>query len=275
MSDVLIKPIIFIGVPRSGTTIIAESILANDDLAWPSNYSNKFPKIVNLNLLRKFFHNKYFYLKGNKSQLHKTKFFNKYTFKADESYPMWDLLIGSSFSKSTIEREATSEEKKIVRNYFTQLVKKQGKERLAFKITGPSRVVFLQSIFPDACFIRVKREINSTIKSLMNVDFWKEDHSNEIWWEGLGDTSDKFEEFKQSKLELTTYQVYKLNQLAESELKKSNANFIEVDYESFINTPTIEIQRICKFCDLTYSEEIKKFIADNPLVDRNKESNKD
>lgn len=269
MSDVLIKPIIFIGVPRSGTTIIAESILANNDLAWPSNYSNKFPKIVSLNLLRIFFHNKYFHLKGNKSQLHKTKFFNKYTFKADESYPMWDYLVGSSFSKSTIEREATPLEKEIIRNYFTQLVKKQGKKRLAFKITGPSRVIFLQSIFPDAYFIRVKREIKPTVQSLMNVDFWKEDHNNEIWWEGLGDERDKFEEFKKSKLQLTTYQVNKLNQLAESELKKSNVNYIEVDYETFINTSMIEIQRICEFCNLTFSAEIKKFIIDNPLVNRN------
>ena len=270
MNDVLIKPIIFIGVPRSGTTIIAESILAHNDLAWPSNYSDKFPKIVSLNLLRKFFHNKYFSLKGKKSQLHKTSFFNKYIFKADESYPMWNYLVGSSFSKSTIEREATAVEKKIIRNYFTQLVKKQGKERLAFKITGPSRVIFLQSIFPDACFIRVKREINPTVNSLMNVGFWKKDNSNEIWWEGLGDEKDNFEEFKHSKLELTTYQVYKLNQLAENELKKSNANFIEVDYESFISKPTIEIQRICEFCDLSYSKEIKQFIIDNPLVNRNK-----
>ena len=273
MNNVLTKPIIFIGIPRSGTTIISESILASNELAWPSNYSDRFPKVVSLNLLRRLFHNKYYYLKGNKSQLYKTKFFNKYTFKADESYPMWDYLIGSSFSKSTIEREATELEKKTIRNYFTHLVQKQGKERLAFKITGPSRIIFLQSIFPDAYFIRVKRDVRPTIESLMNVNFWKENKKNEIWWEGLGDKRDNFEEFKKSKLKLTTYQVNKLNQLAENELKKSNVNFIEVNYETFTKKTIDEIQRICDFCNLDFSPEMKRFIINNPLVNRNNTTN--
>ncbi|WP_435236270.1 sulfotransferase [Psychromonas sp. PT13] len=273
MKDVLVRPIIFIGVPRSGTTIIAETILSNNTLAWPSNYSDRFPKLVSLNVLRRFFQNKYIDIHGNKSQLHKVGILNKYAFKADESYPMWDYLIGEEFSKGVINREATEIEKKSIRRYFSSLVRKQGKERLAFKITGPSRIKFLQSIFPDACFIRVKRKSIPTISSLMNVDFWKNGGANNIWWNGLVDSKNekKINGIKNSQLQLTAYQVYKLNELTLKEIKVTKANIIELNYENFLTNPDSEIQRICVFCGLGFSIEIKKYLTCNPLINRNKE----
>ena len=273
MKDVLARPIIFFGVPRSGTTIIAETILSNNTLAWPSNYSDRFPKLVGLNLLRRFFQNKYFHIHGNKSQLHKVGILNKYAFKADESYPMWDYLVGEEFSKGMIDREATEAEKISIRHYFSSLVVKQGKERLAFKITGPSRIKFLQSVFPDACFIRVKRKSIPTISSLMNVGFWKKGGAKAIWWNGLirqGDES-KIKSFTETDLQLTAYQVHRLNILTERELQTINVNLLELEYEHFLNNSNSEIQKICSFCDLEFSKEIMDFLVENPLVNRNKE----
>jgi hypothetical protein len=274
MKNLLSRPIIFFGVPRSGTTIIAETILSNNTLAWPSNYSDRFPKILSFNLLRRLFQNKYIHIKGNKNQLYKSSVLNKYAFKADESYSMWDHLVGHAFSRGIIDREATETEKNIIRKYFTSLVKKQGKQRLAFKITGPSRIKFLQSIFPDACFIRVKRKSIPTINSLMNVGFWKDGGAKAVWWEGLASKEDdeKIKNFIAPELQLTAYQVYKLNALTDLELNSINANILELNYEKFLSHSNSEIQKVCDFCGLRFSKEMMEYLVDNPLVNRNKQN---
>ena len=273
MKNVLSRPIVFFGVPRSGTTIIAETILSHNTLAWPSNYSDRFPKLVGLNFLRRLFQNKYIYIHGNKSQLHKVGILNKYTFKADESYPMWDYLVGEEFSKGVIDREATEAEKQSIRHYFSSLVIKQGKERLAFKITGPSRIKFLQSVFPDACFIRVKRKSIPTISSLMNVDFWKKGGAETIWWEGLvtGVGGKRILDKLDTELKRTAYQVYKLNKLTDNELLTTKARIMHLYYEDFLKTPEREIQEVCDFCGLSFSDEIKEYLVVNPLINRNKD----
>ena len=43
------KPIFFIGVPRSGTTIIYEQFSKHSDLAWLSNFSAKYPRMTWIN----------------------------------------------------------------------------------------------------------------------------------------------------------------------------------------------------------------------------------
>ena len=51
------KPIIFIGTGRSGTTIISEIIDRHPDLAFPSNYQNRYPANPRVNLIRLLFDN--------------------------------------------------------------------------------------------------------------------------------------------------------------------------------------------------------------------------
>jgi hypothetical protein len=47
------KPIIFIGAPRSGTTIISEIIMRHPDIGFISNYDEKIPNYPILSLLRR------------------------------------------------------------------------------------------------------------------------------------------------------------------------------------------------------------------------------
>ena len=61
------------------------------------------------------------------------------------------------FSREFLIENLISEERKIfIRNYFYDLMRYQGKSRLAFKITGPSRIGYLKQIFPDAYFVYLK-----------------------------------------------------------------------------------------------------------------------
>src|SRR5699024_6438282 len=100
----------FIGVPRAGTTIISEIIFQHNDLAWISNYQNRFPTSVNINRLRGLLDNKLWYLRGQKQQLNSVPFYNKLAFKPAEAYSFWDSITDEriSFSKSFLTNQKAS-----------------------------------------------------------------------------------------------------------------------------------------------------------------------
>src|SRR5205085_7424372 len=112
---------------------------------------------------------------------------NKFLFKPAEAYRFWEYFTGPriDFSRGfLINDRATQVERKKIRSVFDKLVKYQYKSRLAYKITGPSRIGYLQSIFPDAIFVNIVREPVPTIKSWLNVDFWQDKGKNQLWWKG-------------------------------------------------------------------------------------------
>ncbi len=139
------EPIIIIGTGRSGTTILSEIVFSHNSLAWPSNYQSMFPSISNVNYLRRFFDNSYWKLLGKKKQYLKVSIFNKILFKPAEAYNMWNYIIGGEvgFTKDfLIHKKIDNERLKIIHKYVSKLIKLQGKERFACKITGPSRIEF-------------------------------------------------------------------------------------------------------------------------------------
>src|ERR1043166_167562 len=88
------KPIIFIGSPRSGSTIISEIILRHPSLAWPSNYQERYPSSPEVNLIRILFENKLWCLQGQKHQLNKVSLINSFLFKPSEAYVFFDYVTG-------------------------------------------------------------------------------------------------------------------------------------------------------------------------------------
>jgi len=181
------SPVIFIGSGRSGTTIISEIIFRHESLAWPSNYQEKYPTVPEINLLRNVFENKLWHFQGQKRQLNKVSSINKLLFKPAEAYDFWEHITGPriDFSRGfLINDRATTEEAKKIRTIFNKLVSYQLKQRLSFKITGPSRIGYLKSIFPDAVFINIVREPLPTINSWLNVEFWQNKGKHQLWWRG-------------------------------------------------------------------------------------------
>ncbi len=268
------KPIIFIGCGRTGTTIISEIVMRHKNLAFPSNYQSLFPKQPYVNLIRLIFDNPLWRIVGQKKQLNKVFFLNKFFFNPDEAYPMWDHITGkdTDFSRSFLHNKvATKKDIKCIRNYFNQLVKLQGKKRLALKITGPSRIKYIQSIFPDAQFIYLQRDKIATIHSFLKVDFWKSRGMKQLWWKGAYTEEEEIwaEQNKHTPLAITALQVKKLVDISKQEL--SNAPHISINYEAFVENPALEILKILEFTKLNdYYFECINYLNKVNIINRNK-----
>ena len=269
------KPIIFIGTGRSGTTVISEIIMRHRDLAFPSIYQELFFKIPEINLIRNFFDNKLWRIHGQKKQLNKVSILNRYMFRQSEAYKMWEYLTGDDidFSRNfLLNKKATNEKINFIHAYFQKMIKYQNRRRLTFKITGPSRMGYLLSIFPDAYFIILKRKPIPTISSFLKVNFWKRRALNKLWWAGVYSDEEKnwVNDNKENPVLLTTFQIKKIYEVTKLECKKCNPNYIEVNYEDFVIKPQEEIIRILNFVNLKVDIACLNYLKENKIYNRNK-----
>ncbi len=275
MIENISKPVIFIGSGRSGTTIISEIVFRHEELAWPSNYQERFPSLPSINLLRNLFENKLWYLQGQKRQLNKVSALNKFLFKPAEAYNFWEYLTGPSvdFSKGfLINDRATESDVKRIQSAFNKLVNYQRKKRLAFKITGPSRMSYLTSIFPDAVFINIVRDPLPTINSWLNVDFWQDKGKHQLWWTGAySKKEEQWAAANTGKPELLAgLQYKKLQDVTATEIKAHIDRCLTVRYEDFVKSPTVTIKAILDFAGLKQSKLVEDYLTGIKIYDQNK-----
>ncbi len=271
----LASPIIFIGPGRSGSTIISEIILAHESLAWPSNHLEYLPRCAPVNLLRPLFDNRYWRVIGEKGQLNRTRFLNSLLPLPAEAFPFWQRLTRPQidFSRGFLLGEvAEAEEKRRIRRTIGRLVRWQGKQRFAMKLTGPGRIGYLQSIFPDARFVNLVREPVATVRSFLAVPFWKELGMHQLWWTGAYSEAElqQFETIRQNPAEATAFQLAKVLKTTREEAERCGANMLTVPYERFLEDPQQSVEEICAFLDLSFSTSLQQKLAQTAVHDRNR-----
>ena len=85
-----------------------------------------------------------------------------------EAYPVWERYCGERFVYDfMLGVKATPEERERVRRLVGKLLRYQGKLRFATKITGPARIGYLASIFPDAQFVWLVRDGRDFVTSAL------------------------------------------------------------------------------------------------------------
>lgn len=272
---VLRQPIIFFGMGRTGTSVISEIVMRHRKVAFLSQYLDRTPSFVAINLLRRLFDNRLWRIHGQKKQLNKVGLLNRYTFKYSEAYRMWNYLSGpeEEFSRSFLLDAVLSPEKiESIRSYFERVVKYQGKERLVFKITGPARLEYLKQIFPDAKFIRIQRNHIATISSFIKVGFWKSRGYNKLWWNGAYTQEEEAwaQDNSEDPVALSAFQLSRIEEVTNKSLNELDLELLDIDYSNFVNNPEAIISEILKFSDLDEDTACFDYLKYNKIVDRNK-----
>ncbi len=268
------NPIIFIGPGRSGSTIISEFVMVHEQLAWPSNYLEMYPYADWSNYLRTVFDNSFWRITAEKGQINKTRLLNSYLPYPAEAYPFWERLSRDDidFSRGFLLGDvATTDEKKKIRAVFADLVKAQGRERLALKTTGPGRIGYLQSIFPDAIFINVIREPAATVRSLLNVPFWKDLGMHQLWWTGAYSEAEKryYQTIRHDAKLSTAFQLEKILCTTRQEAEQCNAGVTTIHYEDFVANPALTVEQILCITGLPPSKWIDQKLEATPVHNRN------
>ena len=267
------KPIIIFGSGRSGTTLISEIVFQHEDLAWHSNYQELFPKFAGINYMRRVFDNKLWRIIGMNTQNNRS-FSNYMLFRPIERYDFWEAVTGEriDFSRSFLLNEkATPEESERIRTFFAKIIKYQNRKRLAIKITGPARMEYLMSIFPDAQFVNITRDPVAVIRSWMEI-YWNEQITNQLWWTGAysEDELKKAQELSSNKFLFAAFQYKKLMETTQQEVEKMHPDIYNTSYEEFVKDPKIFVDKLLQFLHLSPSPLIDKFMKKLTIADRNK-----
>jgi hypothetical protein len=268
-------PIFFIGFPRSGTTIISEIIFTHNELAWVSNYNVKFKNLAFISIFRRLFDNRFWRFIGQKKQNSKVSLLNKVLFTPAEGYPFWREVLPDhiDFSKDFL-MDFSLNNKEIIETseVIDSLVKLQGKSRFSAKFTGPSRIKFLKTIFPDAIFVNITRSYIDTISSLMNIGFWEKKGMNQLWWSGVYTEQEKnwvVENSSRSEL-IAALQYRKIRETTDEECALlSEKELLTISYESFVDNPEVVIKNILNFCNLHDDDEVFKCLTQRNIENRN------
>jgi len=266
------KPIIIFGTGRSGTTVISDILFHHEDLAWHSNYQELFPKFAGINYLRRVFDNGLWHIVGMNTQNNKS-LINQLYFRPIERYDFWEAVTGPriDFSRNFLLNErATEEEQFHIRTFFAKMVKYQHRKRLAFKITGPSRMEYLQSIFPDAMFVQITRDPVATVRSWLEVQ-WSNQITDQLWWEGAYNNEElaKAKEIANDPPLFAAFQYKKLMEATAYEIKKLNANVYTAHYEDFVREPKQVIAKLMEHVALKPSKFVDIFMEKISVQNRN------
>ena len=266
------KPIIIFGSGRSGTTVISEIIFQHEDLAWHSNYQELFPGFLPINYMRRLVDNKLWRIVGMNTQNNKS-FTNYMLFRPIERYDFWEAITGKriDFSRGFLLNEkATDEERHYMRNAFARMVKYQKRKRLAVKITGPARMEYLMSIFPDAQFVNIQRDPIATIRSWLEI-YWNEQVTGQLWWQGAYSPEElqRANELSSNKFLFVAFQYKKLIETTQQEIDKMHPDIYNASYEDFVKDPKALINDMMQFLHLQPSALIDKFMNKLSIANRN------
>jgi len=261
-------PIFLIGMGRSGTTVLAEAISIHKDLGWISKYVEVFPALPQLSFINKLVDIPFLgvYLRGKKRQSKGLiNFIRRFLPYCIENYNIWENFCGKKFSYDYLAHQKASEaEREAIIKYVQTILKFQRKKRFFAKFTGPPRICFLQSIFPDAYFIHVIRDPRAVVNSLLKVKFWREGGGlDRPWWQGL--PKEYIEEWKKrnkSPVALAALQWKRVVSLTWEEKKYAKpGHFIEIRYEDFVEKPHEYLTEIFHKVGLEDSPEAHKYIS--------------
>lgn len=261
------NPIFFIGTGRNGSTLISDLVGNHPDLGWVSNYQNRFPEMLGVSLANNFFRNSIINSMGvSDNTNNKINPILRLIPRQSESYNFWNYYSQIDFAKSFMaDQKATTEQQQNIRTAVSKVLTYSNKNRFFAKLTGPGRVTFLHSVFPNAQFVLVERNPYHVLESFMKVDYWiNGDGLEKPWWKGILSEKDQayFNENPSGEV-LTALQIVNMVQQTKKELAPipENQKYV-IQFENFIQNPENELGSLFSFLSLekirNINSQIKK-----------------
>lgn len=260
------RPIFFIGMPRGGTTIMFAGFAANRALGWFSQYMERFPSVPGIAALNRMTT----ILPGTRKAVARRGEARPLRSRSQiapvEAYGIWSRCCGEEFIDGyLLGVTATPPQRRCMRRRVRRTLLLQGKPRFAAKLTGPGRIGYLTSIFPEACFVNVVRDPRAVVESLMRVPFWRETsrYREPAWHGGLAE--DDLQALKTSAnpeaLAAVQWRAV-LRTTREEAARIARGRYTEAKYEDFIADPHRTLSALFDFAGLSDDPTAHGFLDD-------------
>ena len=217
--------IILNGPGRSGTTLVYQMLAYHEDLAWISNWVNRYPSNPYLSWFNRFYN-------------HEKRMFPK----PAEAYQYWKHFYG--VSNNTIKKESIKKQQKAVQNNLSIQIQKAGAhKRFLTKITGHGRADLLDSLFEDYQQVWIDRDPRVVVSSYIKQHWFYRDKQSEF---------KKLTELEKIKF----YSEYYLS----LRLKEVTERSIVVKYEDLVTNKHKFFTDLLELINLEYTTKFNKII---------------
>ncbi|MFO0687939.1 MAG: sulfotransferase [Myxococcota bacterium] len=245
--DSIDRPIFVIGTGRSGTTLFFHLLAMHPDLAWFSNFGNRWYRHAWPALLSR--------VRDVPGIDRFVELDRRFMPHPAEAYAILDELTNGAFTSDRRlgAEDVTPEVRDRFRRRVAAVMRYQGRTRFAHKHTGFARTRYLRTIFPDARFIDVYRDGRAVAASLARVDWWRRLES----WRWGPMRSDYAEEYLRSgrnPLVLAAINWKTLMDEIEDECRDLPAErLLRVRYDDLIADPHEVLSKVVRFAELRES----------------------
>lgn len=247
------KPIIIVGVGRSGSTALHEAFVKHPRVAWLSRLCSSYPSRPQINnlLMRSL-------------DLPLLGRYVQYEVEPSECYQFWEHHAHgfSQPCRDLLASDVTVTTKRKVRRALGA-IPTATRDRLLIKITGWPRLGFLSETMPDAKFIHIVRDGRAVVNSMLNVDWWDGWEGPSHWRYGdlTREQQAEWEHYDRSFVALAGIQ-WKILMDAMERAKRSvdPASFYEVTYETLCADPVGIFREIVDFCELPWTAGFEETI---------------
>lgn len=226
--------IIIHGPGRSGTTLLNNILSLHSDMFWISSYLAKHPSYPILSILNNF-HNSFLF----------EKFTRKYKKipRPTEAYSFWIKHLPNFNKKTeTINRDDISK----ALNAIEKIKKYTKGSRFIFKITGSTRIEYIDALFDNPTIIWIDRKPQSVVMSYFKQK-WKYKRKVNI-----------FNSKPKKELIREYSEFYKEIFIEKDKLKYFD--FHQVFYEDLVNDKISFFSNICQIINVNFNEEFKKTV---------------
>lgn len=250
--------------------MVFEIFARHKSLAWLSNYSTHFPGSPWITAL----HRLSFAKVGEKRQGQNVSALNAWLPKPAENYNVWERVFGQDFLYDALAgRAADPDAAARMRRYVDHILAAQGRPRFCAKLTGPPRIHFLHSVFPDAVFIDVIRDPRAVVASLLNKKFWLSRGGDAgPFWSNIVSAVAREKagvSLSGSRVAWTALQWGAVLELTERERQALNGRFMRLRYEDFVTRTQEAVDEVTRFLRLDASDEVMRYAKSRNLSDMN------
>lgn len=177
-------PVFVIGAGRSGTTFFFDLLSRHPDLAFFTNYDDILCRTPLFGMARGLVENRHWKKIGRRRNWSTVNDYSSLWPRKTEAYRFWRQYAGENFVRGYVWRERPSAQvQEAIRGKISKLQAKQKRPVFTAKLTGPGRIAYLRSIFPDARFIHLVRDVRAQVHSTLKVGFWKAgEGDSKLWW---------------------------------------------------------------------------------------------
>ena len=252
------KPVIIIGTGRCGSTYLHQLLSAHPKFMWLSGYCDRYPNRPDIN-------RRLVTAMGN--PLFRRVFSRK--IRPDECYRFWDWhAYGfSQPCRDLLRTDVTPIVKKQIREVMEEMPT-PARDRLLVKITGWSRLGYLNEIFGDAKFVHLIRDGRAVAGSLLHVGFWHGWQGPQRWGAGPLTARDQaaWDAHGRSFVALAALE-WRIRMRATEEARRSvdPGRLLEIRYEDLCRRPEATLRAVLEFAELPSKREAAACVAAIPL----------